>query len=130
MLCVAMFLSVLIGSVRIRILGRNSAGRLQKSIEWLQSWQLGAAPAECLNDFFRWDISNQSILCEWASAESAECRVEAAATGVICGQHLLSSLIRAAVQMNSDVKVVVLVEHRADQVSDLLWRRETNSIRQ
>src|SRR5215469_2054314 len=120
----------LIGSGRLRVLGCDSTSRLQKSIEWLQSWQLRAALAQRLYDFLRGNVPNQDILREWTAAESAECSVEAAATSVIRGQHFFSSLIRTAMQMNSNVKVAVLIEHRANEIADLLGRRETNSIGQ
>src|SRR5579871_421373 len=118
----------LISSVRIRVLGGNSASRFQKSIEWFQSWQLRAMPAQYFYDFFRRNVSNQSILREWAASESAECRVKTAATCVVGSQDFFSRLVRATVQMDSDIKVVVLVEYRAHQIANLLGRGETHGI--
>src|SRR5580692_1946079 len=120
----------LVGGERIRILGCNAPCRLQKSIEWLESWQLRATMSKRLDHFLRGDVPHQGILREGAPAESAEHRIKPAAPRVVGRQYFLDGLIGAAVQVNADVKIVVLRHHRADQIADLLGSRHAYGVSQ
>src|SRR5579871_4389353 len=118
----------LIRGVRVGVLCCNAARRLQKSIEWLEGWQLRAPLAQSLNDFFGRDISNQSVLSERAAAKATDGGVESAAAGIIRSLNLLDSLVGTAVQMHSNLKIVILVQHTADQLFDLFRSSNTDCV--
>src|ERR1700746_4041652 len=100
----------------LRILRRNSAGRLQKSIERLEGWQLCAPLTKRLDDLFGRDVADQRILCKGTAAQSTDRGIETATTCVVGGLNFSGRLIHAAVQMHADFEVVVLRHHCAYQV--------------
>ena len=70
----------------------------------------------------RWDIANQVILREGASAETADGGIEAATTGFIGGDDLGGGLVGTAVQVDSDFQIAVLRHHCRNNFLNFLWR--------
>src|SRR5262249_57595605 len=77
---------------------------------------------------FGGDVSDKSILSEWAAAQSTDCRVESPATRVVGCVDLFLRPLLSAVQVHSDFQIVIFLHHRRNQRMNLFSRSQTNSL--
>src|SRR6201996_978219 len=85
------------------VLFRNGVVGSDDRGEVLQRWQGRAQPGQCGECGLRGHIADEDVLREGASAESTDCRVEAAAAGAVGGGDLRCGFVRTRVEVHAEV---------------------------
>src|SRR6202030_4259325 len=114
----------------IRITGSHLSRGAQQRVQRLQRRQGRSALLQSRNYFFGRDVADQRILREGAATQSSQCGIKAPATRVVGSQNLCFRMLGAAVQMYSDLQIIVLIDYRANEFTDLLWSSHAHGIGQ
>src|SRR5262249_54333732 len=64
------------------------------------------------------NVSDERVLREWTTTKPAEGRIETPATCIICGENFLSSTISRAVQMHTNIALLVFARHPLHHAGD------------
>src|SRR5439155_2679979 len=92
--------------------------------------QIRSTLTQPFQNFLRRNVSYQCVLRERAASQAAEGRIETTETGLVWGRNVLYCWIRPAVQVHADFQVVVLCDHRGNQVTNLMRSSQTDRIRE
>src|SRR6516164_8879782 len=115
--------------MRFRIPGCNAPCRLQKSIERFDRRQVCAAVPKCLNDSLCRNISDERVLCEGTSAQAPNGRIETPAASIVGRDYLVRRLLRTAVQVYTNLEVIVFRPDSLYEFRNLLRSREPHRVR-
>jgi len=97
----------------------------------VQPGQLGPQPPQFGERQFRSNIADERVLSKRTTAESADGHVEAPATGIPGCRNFCRSIVRARMQMNTDLDPRVdRAESGTNNIGNLLWSGEADRIRQ
>src|ERR1039458_1603224 len=107
----------------VLVSGADFSSRAEERVQRLQHGQLRAVFAQGFDYGFCRNISNQVILREGTSAETADGGIEAATAGFIGRDDFRGGLVGAAVQVDSYLEITILGHHSGDDLLNLLGRR-------
>src|ERR1700731_2766527 len=91
--------------------GSNGARGIEHKTEVAEGRYLRAGRGKRSEREFGGHVANENVLCEGASAQAAQCCVEAAAAGLVSGRDLGGSIVRPRVKVYTQLDLRPMGKH-------------------